>query len=224
MNLVDPEGEWIQESKGNLVAESGDNAWTFATFLNVSIEISKALLEDQGFSVNEKDVLQLKEGDVFIVDTIVDDSSKRMHLSGIGDIIRDKVSSGIGKDLFENYWNAGGDYSLSSSQMVGILLALKSMSPHYSTNCTLIGESGNEYDGNALTYSFYHSRQYALALGTATVLTNNHGQVVGFDDDYDFNRGHGTRSLKNEVRTRLVYYASPKRAKPFKIKYGYTKK
>ena len=59
----------------------------------------------------------------------------------------------------------------------------------------------------------------------ATVFLNERGNIVGLYDEYDFNAlPWGERSIKNEIKTRLVKAISLKNAKAFSIKFGYDAK
>ncbi|MCR5496800.1 MAG: hypothetical protein K6F48_03080 [Paludibacteraceae bacterium] len=61
--FVDPDGQWEADSKGNLIAEKGDHAGTLAKFLNISFEDALKKLKDQGYTVNDKGILNLEVGD-----------------------------------------------------------------------------------------------------------------------------------------------------------------
>ena len=127
IKLVDPDGNeaWKPDENRNLVAEKGDNAWTLATYLNTTPEIATNMLEEQGYSVNSKGVLNLREGDVFEIDHGTIEAHSDIDLGKTGNFIRQKAGSGIAKDLFTNFWNGEGDITLTGSQFAGILMYIK---------------------------------------------------------------------------------------------------
>ena len=127
VKLVDSDGNeaWKPDSDGNLIAEKGDNAWTLATYLNTTPKIATDMLKEQGYSVSPKGVLNLKEGDLFKVDHGNVSKYSNVDLGMVGNIIRQQVESGIAKDLFTNFWNGGGDISLTGSQFAGILMYIR---------------------------------------------------------------------------------------------------
>ncbi|HEY0976669.1 MAG TPA: RHS repeat-associated core domain-containing protein [Flavobacteriales bacterium] len=65
IRLVDPDGRsaWKPDNQGNLIAEAGDNAQTLANYMGVSYEAALGTLKNQGFTTDEKGVLNLKVGD-----------------------------------------------------------------------------------------------------------------------------------------------------------------
>ena len=213
MKLVDPDGEelWEPDKNGNLVAEKGDNAWTLASFLNTTPDIAVSMLEEQGYSVNSKGVLNLKAGDVFNIDYGIVSHTSSLDLGEIGNFIRGKAGSGIAEDLFANYWTEGGDVSLKGSQFAGILTYLKENNLSLSTD-----------EGNNKVVSFYGSPVYSRAYGSATVTIDSQKRITGFMDTYDFDpHKFGDRSLKNELITRSVniIYKITKNGKGFTIRY-----
>ena len=220
--LIDPDGMWVEDADGNLVAEEGDNAYTLADYLNTSSEIAINYLADQGHEVNSEGILQLNVGDVLSVTHKTSAPMSRTDLSGLGNTIRDEVDSEYAKDLFENYWTGGGDLDMDSKQFVGMLLYIKKNSGEDGfwmggmKDATLVGGSGSEYKGGVRVANFDNSDEYNLALGRASILYNSDSRIVGFWDPYDFDsKSWGTRTYKNEVITRAVRYASPSTASPF---------
>ena len=224
LQYVDPSGEifWKPDENGNLVAEKGDNAQTLAIYLNTSIEIAKKMLKEQGFFTDDKD--NLKIGDIFQID-YGNISTLKQDLKFWGNNIRKQAQSGIAQDLFTIYWTGKGDVELSSQQFAGILMYLKenNIPSHAGEKIVLKGTSGTLYDGSKYNVNFYGSDIYANAFGRATIYTNEHNNIVGFYDKYDFNsQPFGTRSLKNEIKTRVVRILSPSSAYDFSIRYGYS--
>lgn len=90
----------------------------------------------------------------------------------------------------------------------------------------LYGRSGKTFRGHCKEIDFYESNNYRLAFGRATVYTNSAGNIVGFYDEYDFNpQRWGTRSVMNEIKTRMVNGASKLNGikSSMRINYGYSK-
>ena len=213
IKLVDPDGNeaWKPDENRNLVAEKGDNAWTLATYLNTTPEIATNMLEEQGYSVNAKGVLNLREGDVFEIDHGTIEAHSDNDLGKTGNFIRQKAGSGIAKDLFTNFWNGEGDITLTGSQFAGILMYIKESN-----------QSPTESDSKSKLINFYDSQEYSLAFGSATVTLDGKQRITGFKDTYDFDpKKLGQRSLNNEIQTRAVAAASNiiGNGKKFKVSY-----
>ena len=225
IGMIDPDGgsaDWHKDKNGNLVADPGDNAYTLAKYLNTSPEIAIKLLTDQGYKVNKNGVLNLKVNDVLKVEhhsTMIDDARPYIE-SPLGHNAREFAGSAFSKDLFERYWFGDGDLELSNERFTGILLFLKDLKPKI-TSVTKINARVT-----AKVTSFYSSKEYDKAFGSATVYYNKNNEVIGFHDTYDFNpidfsKTH--RSLKNEIITRMVNYSSTTKSKAYEINYGYHK-
>jgi hypothetical protein len=145
--------------------------------------------------------------------------SGRLDLGVIGNFIRNQAGSEFSKDLFQNYWQAGGDIALSQTRFKSIVRAAGNIQQE--SPVTL--ENGQP--GMAKVHSFYTSPLYAKALGSATIYYSQSGKPVGFKDTYNFNWrfqwGQGSRSIVAEQQTRGVSIAGfLYGAKPFDIKYG----
>ncbi|MBQ6724985.1 MAG: RHS repeat-associated core domain-containing protein [Bacteroidales bacterium] len=229
VNVIDPTGKeaWKPDEDGNLIAEKGDNAWTLARYLNTSTEIAKKMLAEQGYTVNDKEVLNLKDGDVFKVD-YGNKTKCSDNLGLIGNSIRDFASKGIAQDVFSYFWQEKGDVKLTGSQFAGILLFIKNNENAVTDKgkVSLRGRSGKIYIGHRKEINFYGTNNYSLAFGRATVYTNSSGNIVGFYDVYNFNpQKLGARSIKNEIKTRLVNSASNLSGinSSIHINYGYSK-
>jgi RHS repeat-associated protein len=227
VRYIDPTGMWVPDENGNLVAEKNDNAYTFAKYLNTDAKTAIGMLEEQGYTVNSKGILNLKIGDVFQVEHTTPVPESRESLSMTGNQVRNRAGSEFSKDLFENYWNGGGDVELSGKRFAGMLVYMKDNEPKASapSKVTLSNGNGTYSDGTKRNVSFYSSTEYDKAFGTATVYYNAKGNVVGFYDYYDFDsKPWGQRSTKNEIITRAVEFVSPNNAKPFSIRYGQSKR
>ena len=225
IRYIDPDGRWEKDANGNLVAEKGDNAWTFAKYLNTSADRAITMLGEQGYNVNKKGILQLNVGDVFNVENTSQTPENRADFGYIGNNIRDRAGSEFSKNMFENYWNGGGDAELSSQRFAGILIYVKENSPKTSgkTQVKLTTSKGTSLSGYKQAVSFYSSNEYNKVFGTSTLYYNKKNQVVGFYDFYDFDaKDWGKRSTKNEIITRAVNLFSPSTAQPFKINYGFS--
>lgn len=226
IRYIDPDGRWEKDANGNLVAEKGDNAWTFADYLNTSPERSIKMLGEQGYNVNDKGILDLNVGDVFEVENS-SNAPYRSDLGFIGNNIRDNAGSEFSKNMFENYWKGGGDVELSSKRFAGILLYVKENEPKVEdkTNIKLIVSENKSNTGYRQTVNFYSSEEYNKVFGKSTLYYNQNSQIIGFYDFYDFDsKDWGKRSFKNELITRAVDFFSPHSSKPFSIRYGFSKR
>ena len=94
VHFIDPNGKWGEDVNGNLIAEKGDNAWTLAKYLNTSAEISTKMLNEQGYSINENGILNLKVGDIFKVERESPKPEERMDLGFVGNNIENRVDVG----------------------------------------------------------------------------------------------------------------------------------
>lgn len=225
IKYIDPDGRWEKDANGNLVAEKGDNAWTFAKYLNTSPDRAIKMLGEQGYNVNKKGILQLNVGDVFQVENTSPTPESREDLGFIGNNIRDRAGSEFSKNMFENYWNGEGDVELSSERFAGILIYVKENNPSTSgkTEIKLANANGTSQAGYKQAVSFYSSPEYDKVFGTSTLYYNQKNQIVGFYDFYDFDsKEWGQRSTKNEIITRAVDFFSPSTAKPFNLRYGFS--
>jgi RHS repeat-associated protein len=227
IRYTDPDGQWEKDANGNLVAEKGDNAYTFAKYLNTDAKTGIKMLAEQGYTVNKKGILNLKVGDVFQVENTTPAPDSREDLGYLGNEIRDRAGSDFSKNMFENYWNGSGDVELSGKKFAGVLMYVKENNPEASkpNDITLKNNDGTTSTGTTRVVNFYNSKEYSLVFGRSTLYYNSSGNIVGFYDTYDFDsKSWGTRSTENEIKTRMVRYASPSTAKPFKIRYGYSKR
>ena len=171
--------------------------------------------------------MTLKEGDVLQVESEGPSSNERESLGFLGNQIRNKAGSDFSKDLFENYWNGNGDKELTDKEFLGILLFLKKngTSTGNSTDVNLIDDDGSSAPGYVKVVSFYNSKKYALAFGSASIYYDSNNRVVGFYDRYDFDKKDwGSRSVSNEIKTRMVNNVSPSNARAFSIRYGYSQR
>ena len=224
--MIDPDGMWQQDADGNLVAEKNDNAQTLAEFLNTSPEIATQMLKQQGFSENNNGSIDLKTSDVFKVESTSIEPESREDFGYIGNGMRNRAHSEYSKNLFENYWKGKGDVEMSSERFAGLLLYIKNHNPSMGkrSNCVLVGSKPTD-KGFKCSVNFYGSYEYDYAFGTGTIYMNSEGNIVGFYDFYDFDaKPFGQRTLKAELATRAVSNLSPDTAKPFAIRYGYSKR
>ena len=146
-------------------------------------------------------------------------SQGRPDLGYVGNEIRARAGSDFSQDMFENYWLGKGDVHLSQSRFNDIVS--NAGAGVKLRNVTL----SNGQPGVARWHSFYSdSNPYALVLGGATIYYQG-GSPVGFQDGYDFNWrwmwGEGSRTVHNELKTRAVstagfFYG----AEPFNMYYG----
>ena len=76
ITLLDPDGNWERNADGNLVAQKGDDAKTYAQYVGISNDEALSILKNNGVTINENGILSLKVGDVienpnFLQDVIV---------------------------------------------------------------------------------------------------------------------------------------------------------
>jgi RHS repeat-associated protein len=223
VRFVDPTGMWIIDENKNLVAEKGDNAWTFAKYLNTDAKTAIEMLNEQEYTVNKKGILNLKIGDVFQVEHTINAPDSRDDLGFMGNKIRERAGSEFSKNLFENYWTGGGNIELSGKRFAGILMYIKDNVPEAKNPQVITLSNGTQ--GIQRIVNFYSSTEYDKSFGRATVYYNKQENIVGFYDYYDFDsKPWGERSTKNEFITRAVKFVSPQNATPFSIKYGQSEK
>jgi hypothetical protein len=127
--------------------------------------------------------------------------------------------------MLERYWLGLGDYTLSYSELQDIAYRGSPENGAQRGPCSFsIPPYAKIYEQQ---YTFYGNSVYDAALGRATLYfsspnpgMNYSSDLVGFYDFYDFDtKPWGTRSAKNEIKTRGVRYFSPSTAKAFAIRY-----
>ncbi|MEL6697490.1 MAG: RHS repeat-associated core domain-containing protein [Bacteroidota bacterium] len=77
INYIDPTGlkpEWVPDSKGNLIAEKGDNAQKLADYQGITYTEALKQLTDQGYTVDQNGILDLKIGDKVELDNVFTES------------------------------------------------------------------------------------------------------------------------------------------------------
>lgn len=62
VRFTDPNGKWVKDNNGHLVAERGDNAATLGKYLKIDAEYALSVLRENGVMVNKKGILNLKIG------------------------------------------------------------------------------------------------------------------------------------------------------------------
>ena len=62
ITLTDPDGNWERNSNGNLVAQRGDDAVTYAKYTGLTTSEALDVLLSNGVTINNKGILTLKEG------------------------------------------------------------------------------------------------------------------------------------------------------------------
>jgi hypothetical protein len=145
-------------------------------------------------------------------------SGDNYFAGGVGAEIRGYLTTEFGKAMFDNYWFSHGNVKLTTARFNDIVShAGRVLS---SDPVTL----SNGQAGVAQVHSFYGNNPYAAVLGSATIFYQG-GNPVGFQDGYDFNWrwmwGEGSRTIPNELKTRAVSVAGWMHgATPFDITYG----
>ena len=224
--------DWHEDGDGNLIADKGDNAKTLGEYLNTTTEIATKIIGASGLSTNEQG--NVEEGTTVPLGYITYPASISSDLGFLGNQIRDRAGSDFSKEMFARYWNGDGDYNMGVLRFASILNYVKNNPETVSKKFNDITFSNAE-SGIRRTVNFYKSREYSLVLGTSTLNYSSTGKIVGFYDTYDFDSkpffGEGSRSFKNEFKTRAVESASffrrlavPNSAKEFKITFGQQRK
>jgi hypothetical protein len=104
---------WVADKNGNLVAEKNDNAWTLAKFQNITPKEAFAQLKGQGYTINDKGILNLKVGDKVTLDNVYTQSIA----NSTSDLTLDAGRSGTSTTgaTPEDYYNCWGS-AIAGSQ------------------------------------------------------------------------------------------------------------
>jgi hypothetical protein len=131
----------------------------------------------------------------------------------LGSAIEALAGSNFEKECFRDYWNgSGNDKTLTPNTFNDI--ANEAPAP---TNVHSVNINGQSYYEG--TVNFYSVPEYDYAFGTATMFYDNNMTPVGFQDDYDFNKG--LRSIVPETITRTInILGSACGASNYSIHYG----
>lgn len=105
---IDPNGalDWKPDEEGNLIAENGDNAQTLAKYQGITYSEALKQLTDQGYTVNNKGILDLKIGDKVELNNVFTESIK----NSTSDYTLDAALTGTSKTggTPEDYYNCWG--------------------------------------------------------------------------------------------------------------------
>jgi RHS repeat-associated protein len=142
-------------------------------------------------------------------------------LGFVGNVIRNQLDTDLSKDLFENYWNSGGDVRLSTDQFGQIVRSAQTLTPTYTSE--IVTSYRSVLTRN--TYSFYGT-QFANSVGSGMIFRNQAGTAVGFYDGFDLDsKDWGQRPYWKEALVRTAAAAaSVHGAKPFNVSYGSCRK
>jgi len=142
---------------------------------------------------------------------------ERPQLKGPGNFYRDQMATEAGKDMFERYWMALGDMTLTPTQFSEIV-ALAEAQGAANIKGTEVQFNGQK--ATAKVVSFYGTA-HENSLGRATLYYDKSGKAIGFHDNFNFDsKDWGSRSFSSEIKTRLVNLDGKVfGAKPFKIKF-----
>jgi hypothetical protein len=145
--------------------------------------------------------------------------SKRPDLGLEGDVMRGLLWPGFTRDLFDDYWQSGGQgVRLGGPRFKDIADHASTLKPEKVSQVT--GPNGEALQ--ARSYSFYGSPDYGRSLGKATLFYDRSGKPVGFYDYYNFDpKPIGERNLLAELETRGMHaLGSWHGAKDFPVYYG----
>lgn len=124
------------------------------------------------------------------------------------------LNSDLEKKMFIRYWLGHGDYYLQPEEFAMIIKSGKVVSKLW---------VGYAIDGNIVNkqiFNYYSDKNLNHAIGHGVVHFNENGSPIGFYDVYDFPKSPwGTRTVKDEILTRLVKTFKRKKALPFQIIY-----
>jgi hypothetical protein len=114
----------------------------------------------------------------------------------------------------------GGRYDLSASEFNDLATTARTSSVKVTSFSAITFHDGSA--GTAIQLSFYASKTYDYAFGTATIYTQG-SSIVGFHDFYDFDsKPFFQRAVKAEIATRTAATVAPSTAQPFHVCYGRT--
>jgi hypothetical protein len=68
--LTDPDGRFIPDADGNLIAEAGDSPWTLHNFLGISFQEALDITVTQGITVDKNGISSMKEGQKITSDNV----------------------------------------------------------------------------------------------------------------------------------------------------------
>jgi RHS repeat-associated protein len=113
VNKIDPDGRWVPDSEGNLIAEEGDDAESLAKFQNFSYDDALEQLQNEGYTTDKNDILNLDVGDVLNIDNVytesIDNSSSQFTtdvMMGLSTI--SGSGPGIDRGALEDNYNCWG--------------------------------------------------------------------------------------------------------------------
>jgi len=120
ISRIDPDGtlDWEPDKEGNLIAEAGDNAQTLAKYQGITYSEALKQLIDQGYTVDNKGILNLKIGDKVELNNVFTESIKNSTSDFNTDAFlkynETKVITGTGPTP-EDYYNCWGS-AIAGSQ------------------------------------------------------------------------------------------------------------
>lgn len=142
--------------------------------------------------------------------------------SGDGTIMRVSLFE---VDCFYHFGTgSGSEMNLSESRFGDIVSSANELLKKDKSN--LIATSKKTIDGKVYTsktISFYDDDVYDYAIGTATIIYDDKGKAVGFQDDYDFNTAGAQRDDIAQFTTKLgKLIENISGAQSYKMSYGIT--
>ena len=111
---TDPDGRWVPDADGNLIAEKGDNATTLAKFQNIKYIDALKQLKSQGYKVNDKGILNLKIGNKVTLNNVYTESIKNSTSDLTTDAAQGRAVSTTGATP-EDWYNCWGS-AIAGSQ------------------------------------------------------------------------------------------------------------
>lgn len=148
--------------------------------------------------------------------------SHRPDLGLEGDAMRGVLWPGFTRDLFDNYWQGGGQaVQLSGPRFKDLADYAGTLKPFSDSVSQVTGPNGEALQKRV--YSFYGSPDYKRSLGSSTLFYDQAGKPVGFYDNYNFDPAPFDlkRSWLPELETRAMSILGPMHgARGFPIYYG----
>ncbi|MEM9678742.1 MAG: RHS repeat-associated core domain-containing protein [Bacteroidota bacterium] len=142
INGIDPDGAWVPDENGNLVAEEGDNASTLAVFLNTTEAAAQKMIDDQGLLIDYTNSpgTSLMEYQVLTLDN----AYTRAIANSSGDLTLDKFLTGtsVTGKVPEDDYNCWGS-ACAGSRGYEINVTTARMGSPYTFDATLTSHYSN---------------------------------------------------------------------------------
>jgi hypothetical protein len=202
VKYTDPDGRWVPDSDGNLIAEAGDDSETLAKFQGIENNVALEQLKNQGYVTDGK--INLKTGDKVTLNNVytrsianaTDSPTTDQLLAGNGWMVTDyncwgsaiegskgnEIKKGVGiptPDRFDSILKS--DYSVTSGSSA---LFGKSVLKFANTNGTQHAAVfyGRSNDGTVYVYTKngWHAKPEVMKLSDLQAKIPSYGSVTGY--------------------------------------------